>query len=73
MAKREVFRLFPEYQHNLVLMRAFLVRYAEIDWDSGRCIVIKRNKRREVPAAVAEISKSLLKKPPRLEEEGDAQ
>ncbi len=73
MARREVFRLFPEYKHNLVLMQVYLTRYVEIDWDSGRCLVIKRNKRREVPAAVAEISKSLLKKPPRLEEEGDAQ
>jgi hypothetical protein len=73
MARREVFRLFPEYRHSLVLMQVSLTRYVEIDWESGRCLVIKRNRRREVPAAVAEISKSLMKKPPRLEEEGDAQ
>jgi hypothetical protein len=70
MARREALRLFPEYKHSLVLMWAFPVRYVEVDWASGRCLVIKRNKRREVPAAVAEISESLRKKPPRLKEDG---
>ncbi len=73
MAQREVLRLFPEYKHRLVHMRVYLVRYVEIDWDEGRCLVIKRNKRREIPAAIAEISKSFIENPPRLKEEGDAE
>ena len=71
MARREVLRLFPEYRHGLVHMQVSLARYAEIDWESGRCLVIKKKIRREVPAAVAEISKSFIENPPRLKEEGD--
>ena len=72
MARREVLRLFPEYKHNLVLMQVSLVRYVEIDWESGRTIVIKKKKRREIPAAVAEISKSFVQNPPRLKGEAEA-
>ena len=73
MAKREVFRLFPEYRHNLVLMRAFLVRYVELDWDSGRWLVATQSQRPEVPPCIAAAAKSERKRLPRLEEEGDAQ
>jgi hypothetical protein len=73
MARREVLRLFPEYKHNLVHMRVYLARYAEVDWESGRSLVIKRRKRQEVPAAVAEISKSFIENPPRLKGEEDAE
>lgn len=73
IARREVLRLFPEFKHSLVHMQVSLVRYVEVDWDEGRCLVIKGKKRREIPAAVAEISKSFIENPPRLKEEGDAE
>lgn len=72
-ARWEFLRLFPEFRHSAVHVEVYLVRYAEIDWDSGRCLVIKRSKRREVPAAVAEISKSFIENPPRLKGEEDTE
>lgn len=72
-ARWEFLRLFPEYRHSAVHVEVYLARYAEIDWESGRCLVIKRNSRRRIPAAVAEISKSFLKNPPRLKGEEDAE
>lgn len=53
MARREALRLFPGYKHNLVLMQVFLARYAEIDWVSGRTIVVKQGRRPDVPPCVA--------------------
>ena len=73
MARRDVFRLFPEFQHSLVLMHVYLARYAEIDWESGRTIVAKLRRRLEVPPCIAANAKSERPKLPRLEEEGDAQ
>jgi hypothetical protein len=73
MARREVLRLFPEYKHNLVLMQVFLAQYAEIDWESGRCIVVKQEKRPQIPPCIAK--KFGVKRPklPRLEDEGGVQ
>lgn len=71
-ARWEFLRLFPEYRYRAVHVEVYLAQYAEIDWESGRCLVIKRNNRRRIPAAVAEISKSFLKNPPRLKGEGEA-
>jgi hypothetical protein len=73
MARREVFRLFPEYQHNLVLMHVFLAQYVEIDWESGRCIVANQRRRPKIPACVAAEAKPERKKLPRLEDEGGVQ
>ena len=73
MARREVFRLFPEYKHSFVLMQVYLVQYVELDWDSGRSIVVKQRRRPEVPPCVSAEAKPERKKLPRLEEEGDAQ
>jgi hypothetical protein len=70
MARREALRLFPEYRHNLVLINVFLARYAEIDWDSGRSIVVKQEKRPHIPACIAARAKAERKKLPRVEEEG---
>ena len=69
MARREVFRLFPEFQHSLVLVQVYIARYAEIDWESGRCIVAKLRSRTKIPACVAEETKPERKKLPRLEDE----
>ena len=70
MARREVLRLFPEFKHNLVLMDAYLAQYAEIDWDSGRSVVIKQTKRPDIPPCVAKkVGMRRLKLPP-IEEEG---
>jgi hypothetical protein len=73
MARREVFRLFPEYKHSFVLMQVYLVQYVELDWDSGRSIVVKQRRRPEVPPCVSAEAKPERKKLPRLEDEGDAQ
>jgi hypothetical protein len=73
MARREALRLFPEYKHNLVLMEVHLAQYAEIDWDSGRSIVVKQRRRPVVPPCVAAEAKPERKKLPRLEDEGGAE
>ena len=73
MARREVLRLFPEFKYNLVLMQVYLARYVELDWDSGRSIVVKQRRRPEVPPCVSAEAKPERKKLPRLEDEGDAQ
>lgn len=70
MARREVFRLFPEFKHSLVWMQVFLAQYAEIDWDSGRSIVVKQQQRPTIPACVAAGAKLERKKLPHIEEEG---
>ena len=70
MARREALRPFPEYKRNLVLMQAFLTQYAEIDWESGRSIVVKQRRRPTIPACVAAEAKPERKKLPRIEEEG---
>ena len=73
MARREVLRLFPEFKHDLVLMQVFLAQYAEIDWETGRSIVVKQRQRPEVPPCVAAEAKPERKKLPRLEDEGGVQ
>jgi hypothetical protein len=69
MARREALRLFPEYKHTLVLMEVYLAQYCEIDWDSGRSVVIKQRRRPEIPACIAKkVGMTRLKLP--LDEEG---
>ena len=70
MARREVFRLFPEYQHHLVLMHVFLARYVEIDWESGRSVVAKQTRRPDIPPCIAAKVGLKRKKLPRIEPEG---
>lgn len=72
MARREVFRLFPEYKHSFVLMQVSLARYAEFDWQTGRCIVARRDRPPEVPPCIAAANKPQRKRLPPIEE-GDAQ
>jgi hypothetical protein len=73
MARCEVLRLFPEYKHSLVLMQVYRARYVELDWDSGRSIVVKQRRRPQIPACVAADDKPRRPRLPRLEQEGDAQ
>lgn len=73
MARREVLRLFPEFKYNLVLMQVYLARYVELDWDSGRSIVVKQEKRPQIPACIAAKAKSERPRLPRLEEERGVQ
>jgi hypothetical protein len=73
MARREILRLYPEYKHDLVLMDVYLAQYVEIDWNSGRTIVLKQRRRAEVPPCVAAEAKSKRPKLPRLEDEGGVQ
>ena len=73
MARCEVLRLFPEYRHSVVAVQVYLARYVELDWDSGRSIVVKQKRRPQVPPCVAAESKPERKKLPRLEGEGGIQ
>ena len=73
MARREVFRLFPEFKHSLVLMQVYLAQYVELDWDNDRTIVVKQEKRPQIPACIATKAKSERPKLPRLEDEGGVQ
>jgi hypothetical protein len=54
MAKLEALRLFPEYKR--VSSGAFVhsLDYAEIDWQSGQCFVMKRKRRPTIPALTAD-------------------
>ncbi len=70
MARREALRLFPEYKHNLVLMQVYPALYVEYDWDSGRCVIAKRERSPEVPPCVVAATKSKRKRLPRIEEGG---
>ena len=70
MARREVLRLFPEFKHNLVLMEVYLAQYAEIDWDTGRSVVVKQVKRPEIPPYIAANVGMKRLKLPRIEEGG---
>ena len=70
MARREALRLFPEFKHDLVLMDVFFAKYAEVDWDSGRTIVVKQEKSPEIPACIAAKVGMKRLKLPRIEEEG---
>jgi hypothetical protein len=71
-ARREALRLFPEFKHSLVLMQVFLAQYAEIDWESGRSLVVKQRRQPAIPACVVAEAKRERKKLPRIEE-GDAE
>lgn len=48
-AQLEAFRLFPEYKRQSSDTFPHLLDYAEIDWHSGQCFVMKRKRR---PVAV---------------------
>jgi hypothetical protein len=54
-------------------VQVYLARYVELDWDSGRSIVVKQRGRPEVPPCVAAKAKPERKKLPRLEDEGGVQ
>jgi hypothetical protein len=70
-AKLEVRRLFPEYQRNASAISLFNVEYAEIDWETGRCFVKKRQKRAPIPRFALEEPKTRRQMNKR-DEEGSA-
>jgi hypothetical protein len=70
MARREVLRLFPEFKHGFPLMEVYLARYVEVDWDSGRSIVMKQRRKPTIPACVAAAAKLERKKLPNIEDGG---
>ena len=69
-ATQAVLRLYPEFKHILVSMQVYRARYAEIDWDSGRTIVVKRRKA-GVPPCISAEAKPESKRLPRLEDDGE--
>jgi hypothetical protein len=52
-ARREAWRLFPEYRRLSSATRVHALDYAEVDWDSGRVIVMKRQHRMPTPVFFA--------------------
>jgi hypothetical protein len=72
MARREALRLFPEYKRGLALMQVSLVRYVELDWESSRFTVAKREKKPELPRSLT-AAKYERKRLPRPKEGGDAE
>ena len=69
MARSEVLRLFPEFRHSFPLMQVYRAQYIEIDWESGRSIVVKQRQRPAIPAGVVAKAMPERKKLPRLEDE----
>lgn len=49
-------KLYPEYKQYATRFSVYPIRYAEIDWQSGRCIVINQRREAQIPA---ELPKSL--------------
>ena len=54
MAVVETLRRFPEYLRFASQTDVILIDYAEIDWQTGRCFVGKRQKRPAIPALLDE-------------------
>jgi hypothetical protein len=72
MAKLEAWRLFPEHKRNASAVSVFNVQYAEIEWETGRCFVMKRKKRAAIPVFFADKSDKESKKR-RRPKEGSAE
>ena len=68
MARREAFRLFPEYKYGLAITRVSLVRYVELDWDADRYTVGQREKQSELRPSLP----AAERKPKRLPRSGEA-
>jgi len=54
MARLEAWRLFPEHKRNASRTFVYSVEYAEIDWDTGRCFVMKRRRKAALPVFAPE-------------------
>jgi hypothetical protein len=48
-AKLKAWKFWPEYKRLASRTHISLIDYAEIDWESGRCLVVKRRKRAPLP------------------------
>jgi hypothetical protein len=62
LAKLKAWRLWPEYKRLAARTRVYLLDYAEIDWESGRCFVAKREQRAAIPVFFAEQAAKKQKK-----------
>lgn len=51
-AKLKAWRFWPEYKRLASRTHVFLIDYAEIDWETGRCFVVKRRKIALLPVFV---------------------
>lgn len=74
-ARLRALTLFPEYKRNATGVSVFPVKYVELNWQTGRCLVIKQSKRPTVLSSEADAigAPHNRKEPPRLEEEGGVQ
>jgi hypothetical protein len=53
-AKLRAWAIFPEYLHSAKCTSAHKMEYAEIDWQSGRSVIVKMGKRPEIPEYIIE-------------------
>jgi hypothetical protein len=74
-ARLRALTLFPEYKRNATGVSVFPVKYVELNWQTGRCLVIKQSKRPAVSFSKADAigAPHNRKELPRLEEEGGVQ
>jgi hypothetical protein len=49
VAKLEAWRLWPEYKRYFAATSVHLLDFCEIDWETGRCFVVKLQKRTPIP------------------------
>jgi hypothetical protein len=71
MARLEAWPLFPEYKRSASKTSVCNVEYVEIDWETGRCFVKKRQRRGSVPVLLDGEPKQKPKKTRRSNTLGD--
>jgi hypothetical protein len=54
VARLQAWRQFPEYKRIASQTRVFALDYVEVDWQSGRVLIVKRKKRPAIPALLDE-------------------
>jgi hypothetical protein len=68
MARLEAWRLFPEYKRSASKTSVCNVEYTEIDWETGRCFVMKRLRKASLPVFVRNEPKQKPKRNRRTED-----
>jgi hypothetical protein len=53
-AKLRAWSIYPEFQHNAKCTSAHKMEYAEIDWETGRTVIVKMGKSPDIPEYVIE-------------------
>jgi hypothetical protein len=70
-AKAKAWELFPELKRDALRVSVHRVRYVEVDWQTGRTLVVKQERRPYVLASEIEEPKTRNKRKKRNEEEAE--